>query len=66
MIPGAGTTLWRLMFAFNLVLLVPLAFSFPFQPPGSPSRAIALLSFGIIGASLLGLGAIIYADWNPF
>ena len=62
----ARTTVWRLMFAFNLVLLVLLAFSFPFQPPGSASREIALLSFGIIGASLVGLGAVIYADWNPF
>ena len=60
------TTLWRALFATNLVLLTLLAVSFPALEPGSGSYVVALLSAGIILLSLFGLAVLIRADWNPF
>lgn len=60
------TTLWRALFAANLVLLALLAVSVPALEPGSGSYVVALLSGVIILASLVGLGVLIRVDWNPF
>lgn len=62
----SAMSFWRLLFTLNLVLLVLLGVSFPFQQPGSASRTISLLGFLVIGASLLGLGLLIRIDWDPF
>jgi len=59
-------TPWRVLFAANLVLLVLLGVSFPSLEPGSGSYVIAVLSIGIIFASLAGLGIVIWYDWDPF
>lgn len=44
----------------DVVLLVLLLWSFLYLEPGSPTYYIALLSFGIIVATLLGGGALLY------
>ncbi|WP_254546691.1 hypothetical protein [Halomarina pelagica] len=62
----SATTVWRTMFALDLVLLTLLALAYPFQPPGSAARTISLMAFVVIVVSLLGLGLLIRADWDPF
>ena len=44
----------------DVVLLVLLFWSFLYLEPGTPTYYIGLLSFGIIGATLLGGGVLIY------
>ncbi|NKE36440.1 hypothetical protein GWG54_11530 [Natronococcus sp. JC468] len=60
------TTIWRVMFTMNAILLALLALSWPFVEPSSPAATIALVSLGFIVASMLGLAAIIRLEWEPF
>ena len=60
------TSLWRALFAANLTLLALLVVSFPALEPGTASHTVALFSGGLILVSLVGLGALIRTDWNPF
>ncbi len=62
----AAMSLWRVLFALNAVLLVFLVFALPFQRAGTGSWVISVVSFGIIGCSLLGLGALLRFEWEPF
>ena len=61
-----AATLWKVVFALDLVLLVLLAVSFPAQEPGSAARSVTYISLGIILVTLAGLAAVIRADWDPF
>ena len=60
------TSVWRVMFASNVVLLTMLAFTYPSLEPGTASYVVARLSLGFIVASLLGLYLVIRVDWRPF
>lgn len=55
----AGLPLLAVLFAINVVLLLLLAFVFPFTEPGSPSYYVSVASFFVIGTSLVGVGAVI-------
>lgn len=59
-------SVWTILFAINVVLLVLLGLSVPYVEPGTPTYTITLLSFGVIGVSLVGLSVVLYLDWNPF
>jgi hypothetical protein len=59
-------SVWTILFAINVVLLVLLALSVPYVEPGTATYTITLLSFGIIGVSLVGLAVVLYIDWNRF
>lgn len=61
-----AATLWKVVFALDLVLLVLLALSFPSQEPGSAARSVTYLSLGVIFITLAGLAVVIRADWDPF
>jgi peptidoglycan biosynthesis protein MviN/MurJ (putative lipid II flippase) len=61
-----AATLWRIIFAFDFVLLVLLAISFPSQDPNSAARAITYFSFGIIAVTMISVVALIRIDWDPF
>lgn len=60
------TNPWYLLFGCNLILLVLLAVLYPAIESGSEAHAITLVSFGVIGVSLVGLGIVIAIDWRPF
>lgn len=60
------SSLFRLLFVGNVIMLVLLAVSYPFTDPGSGSRAISHLSLVVILVSLVGLGVVLYAGWDPF
>lgn len=60
------TSVWKVMFAANVVLLTMLAFAYPALEPGTASYVVAQLSLVFIGASLLGLYLVIRVDWRPF
>lgn len=62
----AGATLWKVVLALSLVLLVLLAFSFPGHEPGSASRTVAHLSPIVLGVTIAGTVALIRLDWGPF
>lgn len=59
-------TVWQVLFGLNVVLLVMLALSWPFQEPGSPARVITVFSLAVIAVSLVGLAVVIRVDWDPF
>lgn len=59
------TSLWRVLFQLNVVLLVMLAFSMIFVEPGSSAFVIGVVSGIVIGLSLLGTGAFIYFGIDP-
>ncbi|QLG29113.1 hypothetical protein HUG10_16945 [Halorarum halophilum] len=59
-------TAWQVLFGMNVVLLVLLGISWPFQAPGSPARVVTLFALAVIAVSLVGLGVVIRVDWNPF
>lgn len=61
-----AATLWKIIFAFDLVLLVLLAFSFPSQDPDSAARAITYFSIGVIAVTMAGVVFLIRIDWDPF
>ncbi|MCT9098276.1 hypothetical protein [Haloarchaeobius sp. HME9146] len=48
-----------ILFALDTILLVLLAIGYQFTEPGTAERAISLASFGIILATLAGLGIAI-------
>ena len=48
------------LLVIDVVLLVLLLWSFLYLEAGSPTYYIALLSFGVIVATLLGGGALLY------
>lgn len=48
------------LLVIDVVLLVLLLWSFLYLEPGSPTYYIGLLSFGIIVATLLSGGALLY------
>lgn len=52
----------RLFFTFNVVLLVMLGLSLPFQQPGTEAYVVSVLSLAVVLASLLVSGAVIYFD----
>lgn len=60
------TSVWKLMFAANVILLTLLAVAYPSLEPGTASYVVAQLSLVFIVASLLGLYLVIRADWRPF
>lgn len=59
-------TPWHMLFATNAVLLVLLAFSFPFIERGSGAYVLAVASLVMIGIMTAGVLAIIYSGWRPF
>lgn len=60
------TGVWRAFFVSSVVLLSLLALSVPYIEPGTSSFVVALLSLGMLGVMLVGSGAFIYFDWDPF
>lgn len=52
----------RLFFTFNVVLLVMLGLSLPFQQPGTETYVVSVLSLVIVLVSLLVSGGVIYFD----
>lgn len=60
------SSLFRLLFVGNVIMLVLLAISYPFTEPGSGSRAISHLSLAFILLSLAGLSIVLYSGWDPF
>lgn len=59
-------TLWRVVFALDLVLLLLLAISVPSQEPGSPSRALTYLSLIVISITMISVVVAVRLDWDPF
>lgn len=57
--------LFRLLFLGSLVLLVLLAFSYPYVERGSGSFVVMVLAFGFILLTLAGSSVLIYLDWDP-
>lgn len=55
----AGLPLLAVLFALNVVLLTALVLVFPFVERGTSSYYLSVASFAIIGASLVGIGAVI-------
>lgn len=55
-----------MLLALNVVLLALLVFAFPFQRTGSGSSVISVVCFRVIGCSLLGLGALLRFEREPF
>lgn len=52
----------RLFFSFNVVLLVMLGLSLPFQQPGTEAYVVSVLSLVIVLVSLLVSGGVVYFD----
>lgn len=59
------SSLWRLLFQLNVILLVMLGFSMIFVEPGSSGFVIGVMSGFVIGISLIGTGVFIYFDIDP-
>lgn len=59
-------SVWTIMFTLEVVLLALLALSLPYVERGTPTYTITLLSFAVIGVTLVGLAVVIYFDWTPF
>lgn len=55
----AGLPLMGVLFALNVVLLILLIVIFPFTEQGSGSYYVSIASFAVIGASLVGIVAVI-------
>ncbi|MFC4438411.1 MULTISPECIES: hypothetical protein [Natrialbaceae] len=60
------TTIWRLLFTMNAVLLALLVLTWPFVEPGSSAETITVVSLVFIVASMVGLAGIIRLEWDPF
>ena len=58
--------IFRLLFAFNLALLLLLGFSALFVAPGTPTFYVMIVATIIVLISLLGNGLVIYYNWTPF
>ncbi|QZY04705.1 hypothetical protein K6T36_17745 (plasmid) [Halobaculum roseum] len=56
----------RAFFVSSAVLLALLALSVPTIRPGSDTFVIAMLSFVMLGITLLGSAVCIYVGWDPF
>lgn len=52
----------RLYFTFNVVLLVMLGLSLPFQQPGTETYVVSVISLVIVLVSLLASGLVVYFD----
>lgn len=59
------SSLWRVLFQLNVILLVMLGFSMIFVEPGSSAFVIGAVSGFVIGLSLVGTGIFIYFDIDP-
>lgn len=62
----SATDLWRLLLVGDLVLLLLLAVSWPFQPPGSAGRVISVVSAAFIVVTLVGSYLLLRREWEPF
>lgn len=66
MVLSTGQRFFRLLFAFNLALLLLLGFAYAFAERGSASYVALVLAGAIVILSLIGNGLMIYLDLNPF
>lgn len=52
----------RLFFTFNVVLLVMLAVSLPFQEPGTETYVVSVVSLAVVVGSLVVSGLYVYLE----